>query len=313
MKITVTGHLCLDIIRHPDGSETRSYGGIFFSVAALANLLGPKDTVAPVFGVGKSEYDAFLERLKSYPNVDPSGLYSFSGPTNQVQLVYTTASERTECSRHIAEPVPFKRIRPHLDADMILLNMISGFDVTLQTLDEIRMEIREAGIPLYLDVHSLTLGVNEDHTRYHRPVELWRRWLFMIHAAQMNEEEAAILAPDKLDETALANHALALNTRSLIITRGERGCTAFVGEPHSHVHRFEVPGIKVEGAADPTGCGDVFGAAYCAHYLKTKEIVSSVNFANRIAALNAGLAGSSEIDRISPYRLTESAAEEVTS
>src|SRR5258706_10551312 len=92
MKITIIGHLCLDVIRHPDGTETQSYGGIFFSVATLANLLGPKDSVKPVFGVGKGDYDAFIDRLKSYPNVDTSGVFVFNGPTNQVSLIYATDS-----------------------------------------------------------------------------------------------------------------------------------------------------------------------------------------------------------------------------
>jgi sugar/nucleoside kinase (ribokinase family) len=309
MKITIIGHLCLDVIRHPDGSETQSYGGIFFSVATLANLLGPKDSVKPVFGVGKNDYNAFIDRLKPYPNVDPSGIFVFNGPTNQVSLMYETESKRTECSRHISEPIPFRRIKPHLDADLILVNMISGFDITLETLDEIRMEARESGIPVYLDVHSLTLGIKEDFTRFHRPVELWRRWLFMIHTAQMNEEEAGIITPDKLGEPALANHTLALNTGALLITRGERGCTAFIDE-HKHVHRTDIPGITIEGAPDPTGCGDVFGAAYCAHYVKTKEVLNSAIFANKVAALNAGLTGSEDIDKLSSFRLVESAAEQ---
>ncbi len=309
MKITVIGHLCLDVIQHPDGSETQSYGGIFFSVATLANLLGPADTVAPVFGVGKEDYDALMGRLKAYPNIDASEIYQFSGPTNHVRLIYSSTSERTECSKNISEPIPLKRIRPHLDADLVLVNMISGFDITLDTFDEIRMEVREANTPLYLDVHSLTLGIKEDYTRFHRPVDLWRRWLFMLHAAQLNEEEAAILSPDQLNETSLANHTLALDTQALLITRGERGCTAFIDE-HKHMHRVEVPGLQIASSPDPTGCGDVFGAAYCAHFAKSRDIESSVYFANKVAALNAGLAGSQDIDRISSFRLAETAAEE---
>ena len=307
MKITVIGHLCLDVIQHADGSETQSYGGIFFSVAALANLLAPEDVVAPVFGIGGNDYEAFIERLNAYPNVDTSGLYSFDGPTNQVRLVYSNAADRTECSRHISEAIPFARIRQHLDADMVYVNMISGFDVTLETFDEIRMQVRETNAPLYLDVHSLTLGIEDDFTRVHRPVDAWRRWLFMIHAAQMNEEEAAILTTEKLSEDSLARQALALNTNALLITRGHKGCTAFIDE-RKHLRRVDIPGEKVDGAPDPTGCGDVFAAAYCAHYSRSRDIASSAGFANRVAARKAGFQGSGEIDRLSSFRLVESAA-----
>src|SRR5258707_3835355 len=138
MKIVVIGHLCLDVIHHADVPETKGYGGIFFSIAALANLLPVEDTIVPLFGVGKEDHGALMRRLEQYPNVDTSGIYGYAGPTNQVHLLYMDNCERMERSKYISEPVTLKKIRPHLDADMILLNMISGFDVALETLDEIR-------------------------------------------------------------------------------------------------------------------------------------------------------------------------------
>ncbi|MBI1805232.1 MAG: carbohydrate kinase family protein [Ignavibacteriae bacterium] len=304
MRITVIGHLCLDVIHHADGSETQSPGGIFFSVAALANLLPLTDTVQPVFGVGKNEYDSIIEQLQSYKNVDTSGIYRFPGPTNHVELMYRDSKERVECSKHIAEPIHFKKIKPYLETDMVLVNMISGFDITLDTLDHIRMEIRDAHTPIYMDVHSLTLGVNDDFTRFHRPLEAWRRWLFMIHGAQMNEEEAAILTTEKFGEEGLAKQILALNTKVFIITRSERGCTGFA-DTRKHIQRYEIAGIPAGDHVDPTGCGDVFAAAYCAHYVKTKDIASSLAFANQVAARKAQLVGSTDIDVLSSFRLEE--------
>ena len=196
MIIAVIGHLCMDVIQHADGTETQSYGGIYFSVATLANLLTDEDTIRPVFGIGKNEYDEFVEHLGRYPNVDCSGIFKFPGSTNQVRLVYSSNEERIECSRFISEPIPWKRIRPSVaHADLVLVNMISGMDITLETLDELRMEVREDHIPVYLDVHSITLGIKPDFTRFHRPVEQWRRWLFMLHGAHLNEEEPASSRP----------------------------------------------------------------------------------------------------------------------
>lgn len=308
MNITVIGHLCLDIIHHADGTETQSYGGIYFSVAALANLLPLTDTISPVFGVGKEDYDALLERLGVYPNIDTTSIYKFSGPTNRVSLEYSNSADRTECSRNIAEPIPMKRIRPNLiNADAILINMISGFDISIETLDEVRMDVRERHVPIHLDVHSLTLGIKDDCTRFHRPVEIWRRWLFMLHSVQMNEREAEILAMPHLREDDLAKHTLALNTKALMITRGEHGCTVFIDEK-KHIHRFEVPGNKIEETIDPTGCGDVFAAAYSAHLMHTADDLESVKFANTVAGFKAGQSGSRELDTLAKFRLlTESA------
>jgi adenosine kinase len=302
MTITVVGHLCIDMIHQPDRSTSSGYGGIFFTVAALANLLQEDDTIIPVFGVGKDDYDAFIACLEKYPNIDTSGIYKFNGPTNQVALYYREGKERLECSKFISDPIPLKKIRSKLGVDMILVNMISGNDITLDTLDEIRMDVRDDHMPIYLDVHSLTLGINDDFTRFHRPHEQWRRWLFMIHAAQMNEDEARVLTPEKLDEMSLAKHTLALNTKVLHITRGNRGCTSFIDD-HKHVRRVDCDGVELKKVVDSTGCGDVFAAAYCAHYMRTGDIDASAAFANKVAAAKAGFAGSSPIDALSAFRL----------
>ena len=304
MKVTVIGHLCVDLIRHADGTETRSPGGIFFSVAALANVLPITDTIQPVFGVGKDEYDSIIEQLQRYPNVDVSGIFRISGQTNHVELLYKDSKERIECSRYIAEPIPFKKVKPYLETDMVLINMISGFDISLETLDQIRMEVREEHIPIYMDIHSLTLGINDDFTRYHRPVEAWRRWLFMIHAVQMNEEEAAILTTEGFTEDGLARQILALNTKAFIVTRGERGCTAFI-DTRKHIERHDIAGIPAGEQVDPTGCGDVFASAYCAHFMKSRDTIASLTFANQIAARNAQLIGSGDIDVLASFRLEE--------
>lgn len=308
MNITVIGHLCLDVIHYPDGTETESYGGIFYTVAALANLLAENDVVKPVFGVGKNEYDAFIERLAKYPNVDTKGIYKFDGPTNHVHLFYEQHGSRTECSKHIADPIPFQNIKRHLNSDMILVNMISGFDIALETLDAIRLHVRERNVPIYLDCHSLTLGIKDDGTRFRRPIETWRRWLFMLHAVQMNEEEAAGLPIERLTEEEFATFTLALMTKALIITRGVKGFTLWQ-ESHKQISRFDSePHDTI--AVDPTGCGDVFAAAYCAYFLKTGDIRSSAQFANRIAGWNASLRGSAQIDLLAQFRLKEQTIEE---
>jgi 2-dehydro-3-deoxygluconokinase len=309
MTITVIGHLCLDEIHHPGGRITGSYGGIYFTVATLSKVLPAGDVVRPVFGVGKEDHAQFLEAMAALPNVDTSGIYKMQGPTNRVALLYNSGPERIEVSRDISEPIPLRKISPALDTDLVLVNMISGFDVTLETLDEIRMRTRDRKVPVFFDLHSLTLGVRDNFERFRRQVDTWRRWLFMLHTVQMNEAEAGALTPEGYDEENLAKQALALNTRALCITRGSAGCTVYENEK-KHIVRHDVPGVPAGGTIDPTGCGDVFGAAYCAHVAYSDDPSAAAAFANRVAAAKAGMTGSSDLDRLSEFRLDKSALKE---
>lgn len=301
MVTTVIGHLCKDIVHLPDESDTstsqESFGGITYSLLTLANLMNEKDIIQPVFGVSQTDYEALIDQLKSYKNIDTSGIFKFKAPTNQVHLFYQKNREpRTECSKHIGMPIPFSRIKPYLDGDGILLNMISGSDITLETLDYIRMEVRERRVPIHFDFHSLTLGIDQESKRFRRPLTDWRRWCFMLNSIQLSEEEALGLTAEHYDEATLINHLMPLMVGTLIITRGDRGATVIVQDIHKKLTRKEITGASFGETIDTTGCGDVFGAAFMYQYLKSKDSFIAADFANRTAALNATLKGTHELE-----------------
>jgi sugar/nucleoside kinase (ribokinase family) len=299
MVITVIGHLCKDVIHLPDEKETQqeSFGGILFTILALANLMSEKDRIQPVFGVGQSDYELLMEQIKQYKNIDTSGIFRIKGPTNQVQLFYQKdAQTRIECSKQISAPIPFNRIKPYLDGDAVLVNMISGSDITLETLDYIRMEIRERGIPIHFDFHSLTLGIDQEFKRFRRPLTDWRRWCFMLNSIQMSEEEAFGLSAERYDETTLTNHLMTLMVETLLITRSERGATVIVQDIHKKLTRKDFAGVSFGNVIDATGCGDVFGAAFLYQYLKSKDNFIAAEFANKAAALHATFKNAQELD-----------------
>ncbi len=298
MRILVLGHLCMDVIHPADGPEIESIGGIYYAVATLASLLDARDRVLPVFGVHRAEHGALLERLAQFPNVDPSGIYPFEEPTNRVHLYYKARGNRIECSKNISPPIPFDRIRRYLAADAILINMVSGFDVTLETMDSIRMGVRGEKIPIHFDFHSLTLGVTDTHSRYRRPVEEWRRWAFMVDTVQLNEEEIAGLPLEPMTEQQTAGHLLTLGTKGVLVTRGDRGVSLYRND-QKHVVRSDIPGIAVKGGQEPTGCGDVFGAAFLVSYIRSGDLLASAEYANRVSASKVRLRG---VDQLAGLR-----------
>ncbi|MBI4418722.1 MAG: carbohydrate kinase family protein [Ignavibacteriales bacterium] len=296
MTITLTGHLCFDTLHlpHEEGSSARQFGGIVYSIAALAALTEESDMIVPVVGVGEADQEQFTAWLDRFPQVKTDGVYSFKGPTNDVHLFYGDAGARIECSKHIAKPIPLDKIMPFLNADGILVNMISGFDITLETLDAIRMETREKGTPVYLDAHSLTLGIDHEFRRFRRPVVDWRRWCFMIDTVQLSEDEAAGLAPEKYSEQDFIHQALSLMVRNLIITRGVRGAT-LLEQHNKKITRHEIPGHKLTDSPDPTGCGDVFGAAFLVEYLASGSALKAADLANKVAAYHTTYSGTENL------------------
>jgi sugar/nucleoside kinase (ribokinase family) len=303
MRIAVIGHICRDIIHPPEGSSStksnsQQWGGIYYTLLTLSTLLKESDTIIPVFGVGKADYADLLERLSPYKNISTKGIYALPGPTNAVHLFYEQSSDsRIECSAHISPPIPFGLIKPPLDADGVIVNMISGFDISLETLDQIRIEVRNDGTPIHFDFHSLTLGVDKEAKRFRRPLTDWRRWCFMLNTIQLSEGEAKGLTAERYDEASLINQMMMLMVSNLLITRGHRGVT-LIQQKQKKLTRHDFSGITLSPNPDPTGCGDVFGASFLVRLLQSKDAVLSAEYANRVAALNATLPGAEDISRI---------------
>jgi sulfofructose kinase len=68
--------------------------------------------------------------------------------------------------------------------------------------------------------------------------------------------------------------------RLTVVTRGDRGCTAYVGD-----ETIEVPGLAVE-AASTLGAGDVFHGALLACLVRGLELRDALRHANAAAALS---------------------------
>lgn len=303
MKILLLGHICLDSIHTEPGEKSLnpspSLGGIYYSLATLAHLAEAGDSILPVFGVASVDYDLIMDEVSQLPNLNTKGIFKYEGESNHVHLFYgENGSTRTECSNHICKPIPFDKIKPHLNVDGILINMISGFDITLETLDQIRIETRSNQIPIHFDFHSLTLGIDQNFKRFRRALPDWRRWGFMLSSIQLSEEELEHLTLENYSEDQFINQVMPLMVNHLIITRGKAGIS-LVEQEHKKLTRHEIPGISKESIVDTTGCGDVFGSAFLYFYLKTKNARLACEYANGFAAHNASFIGSTGISSFS--------------
>jgi sugar/nucleoside kinase (ribokinase family) len=160
--------------------------------------------------------------------------------------------------------------------------MISGSDITLDTMDHLRMAVRGEEIPIHFDYHGLTTGINADHERYRRPLPEWRRWAFMNDSIQLNEEEAAGLTVEGLGEEQTVGHLLTLGVKAVVVTRGSRGASVFTSE-HKHILRKDVGGSH-PSVANTVGSGDVFGAAFLFRTVQGGHPDEAAQFAHDVAA-----------------------------
>ncbi len=298
-KVTVIGTVVRDTIYPYKGEPIQGWGGIYYTLSHLSGILRDEAVIEPVFYLGYDAYDAFLQLLREkFPNVRLDGIKKIDQKNNQVILRYVTQEYREETSNYIPPPLPFDLIQPFVRNEVILLNFISGYEVTLETCRRISEE--KTGY-FYVDFHSLAFGRNEDGTRFYQRPKNWQDWVRFPDILQMNEKEAETLAARPLanleDFKNFAGELVQTSRNIVNMTLGSRGSVlAFLQHGKPEVHYFKP--LRVNKVVDATGCGDSFATGFISHYLKTKDPIASAMYGNVTGGLNCTFPSTSKVDRI---------------
>jgi hypothetical protein len=270
-RIGVVGQPCLDEIISPTGEMTsQALGGILYSYAAFVRAVresGADVEFLPLTWFSNPDREmilpffALLDHFK-----DLSKLFPTETLTNRVRLVYSDEIHRTEHCPTILPPMTSEELSwvDLASLDGLFINMISGFDILLDTLEWIRSQTKAY---IHLDIHALVLG-NLSHDpnepRKIKGVKHWREWVANVDSVQMNEMESDwIGAPEFTTEKQLLSEIRKIyeqkaSPKTVIITRAERGATSF---DFDHEKIWNKEPVKRE-IKNPTGSGDVFGALY---------------------------------------------------
>jgi sugar/nucleoside kinase (ribokinase family) len=78
---------------------------------------------------------------------------------------------------------------------------------------------------------------------------------------------------------------------ALIVTLGPRGVVYVSGHSTGPARTALVPPPRTDGTLDPTGCGDVFGAATFARLLAGEQLEAAIAAGAAAGARNAGFRG----------------------
>jgi len=335
MRIGILGSLVWDLIygRDPLAPPVEEWGGIAYALAGLDASLTPDWEIVPLIKVGRDLSAEAQDLLRGLSRLAPGArCVEVTAPNNRVVLHYQSTERRCE---RMAGGVPgwtWPELGPMVrDLDAIYLNFISGFELCLGTAQALRQGF--AG-PIYADLHSLFLGMQQDGMRVLQPLPNAPAWFGCFDMVQLNEDEMQQLTPDPLT---LAADALAAGVSLLTVTLGPKG-VAYVAAPGfeklaglrgsgaagqlQHTSKVSVaravppprsppaqrapaplsvrtaliPAAHVE-TLDPTGCGDVFGAAAFARLLAGDSIEAALHHATALAARNAGFRGASGLAR----------------
>lgn len=323
-KIGIIGSLVWDLIYGRDAlaPPVEEWGGIAYALAGLDASLEPDWEIVPLIKVGRDLGREAQQLLNGLTRLTPGGrCVEVTAPNNRVVLHYQSTERRCE---RMAGGVPgwtWSELGPMVrDLDAVYVNFISGFELGLGTAQALRQGFER---PLYADFHSLLLGMQQDGMRVLRPLPHAADWFSCFDFVQLNEDEMRQLSPDPLT---LSAQALEAGVLLLTVTLGAKG-VAYVAAPgldvlagqqgsgavgqqrhttgavssgDTFLPRGPVAPLSVRtalisapavDAIDPTGCGDVFGAAAFARLLSGDKVEAALRHATILAGRNAAFRG----------------------
>jgi hypothetical protein len=303
MRVGIIGSFVWDIIhgRDPRQEPVEEWGGITYALSAFDAALPDDWQIVPLAKVGRDLWPQARRFVSGLRRVAPDAMpIEVPAANNRVRLQYATDELRSEILSGGVPPWTWAGLKPLLrDLDALYVNLISGFELDLETLQLIRHHF--AG-PIYLDLHSLLLGIQPDGTRVPRTIQNPGDWFACADLLQMNEQEMSLIAPDPM---ALSAAAMQAGVQSLLVTLGKRGVVYVLAPGFDRLEDLRrpvetrtgpvstalVPAVAVDTPGDPTGCGDVFGATYFSRLLSGDSFAVALRAALQAASRNVVFRG----------------------
>ena len=260
MNFLVIGHSVVDKIIEKERYSTKP-GGIFYTVISLLSRMEQADKIYLCSNIDDDHAELFKIAYDRVENEFIQNVISIP----HVELLVNESGERNE----IYSGIPENLILPEKDLDHfdgIIINMITGYDISLSQLKELRKNYN--GV-IYFDVHTLSRGIDKNLERNFSQIMNFNEWAKCVDILQANESELQTLS-NKGDEFEIVRELFSYGIKQIVVTRSDKGATVFYKDLNSisYVYRKALQ----LNAINKVGCGDVFGAVYFYNCIKNQKI-----------------------------------------
>jgi len=290
MKVVIVGQSVVDKIETDTGNFTKP-GGIFYSILGMLQIGKLIEDFVLITNYSTKHKDLFSSALDKVDLRLSRKVKNI--PT--VKLRIWKDKERDETYSNVTQRLTIPLEKNFNKFDGILVNMISGFDLRISEFEILRGNY--SGL-IYLDIHSLARGIDENKNRIFRKIPSIKRWLNCAEIVQCNENELLTLYESNA-ENEIANYVLRYRPVILIITKGNKGVTVYSKFSEFEIAKLDIESIEVI-SKNKVGCGDIFGAVFFYYYIISQNVKKATNYANIAAGLFTQYTMVSEFEKLGP-------------
>lgn len=286
MKILLIGHSVVDMISK-DGVKIIQPGGIFYTASAIKELSTENDDIFLCTQIDDEYYNLYEQVYNNYD-------LSLTEKVNSIPMVELTVAghfERKEHYKNLSNKLRVEYSNLN-DFDGILINMITGFDIDLTQLKEIRKSTKAL---IYFDVHTLSRGLNENMHRDFRLIPDFNKWAENIDIIQCNEHEIFTLS-DQKNENEIIREMFDCGIKIMLVTKGDSGVRVYYQNKSEVGSYFRA--AKQVSHNNKVGCGDVFGAVFFYGYISSGDIFKAAELASSSAEFIASINNLSEFKNL---------------
>jgi sugar/nucleoside kinase (ribokinase family) len=282
MKLLLIGHSVADIIRKDDKKIIQP-GGIFYTASAIKELSTKNDSIFLCTQIDDKYYNLYEQVYESFDLSLTEKVISIP----MVELILDGHFERKEYYKNLSNKIKidYSRLK---EFDGIMINMITGFDIDLVQLKEIRKSTKAL---IYFDVHTLSRGLDENMHRDFRSIPNFDKWAENIEIIQCNEHEILTMSNQK-NENKIIKELFEWGVKIVCVTKGESGVRVFYQNKSEVASYFRA--AKKISYNNKVGCGDVFGASFFYGYISSGDIFKAAELASSSAEFIASINNLSE-------------------